>query len=611
MLRSLLQLVRASPDRARLALFAVAAALAFAIGFVLVPPLVARSFIMSGGYYYILGLFVLFGCFAWRVARDRSEVWRGWLRRPGWAALVIVLAAAFAICADTFKHKILFDEYVLQGTAFQMHATKEVGTIVRAYPLQGSWQPLDMFLDKRPYFFAFLVSLLHDFTGYRLANIFILNAALAPVLLGLCYWLGRTLTGRAPALLAVLLVATLPLFGQQASGAGMEMHNLTMLAVVMVLAVLYLRAPDPDRLTLLVLGALLLSQSRYESVIFIGPVALVIVAGWLRAGRIFLPWVAVIAPLLLVPYAWHKRVVDATPQLWQLNEGQAARFGLEYLAGNVEGARKFLFNFGPTLANSWYFSALGVIALGWALVVAVRWARSAERPPLSAGALVIGIFGAGILGDLLLLKFFYYWGRLDDVVASRLALPLYLLFALLIAWCAQHIERRGWPAFRVAVVGLGVWLFAWGYPAMARSLYTSANLGMQELEWEHEQLLRRPGPILFVSNKSALPFLLWRIPSMISPQAWGRGEQIKFHLAEGTLREVVVAQALRPTSGEGDLGIDPHDLMPPNYRLEPFATKRFGARWIRLSRIVAIDPPAEPAKTVSAGSAAGGGVSAP
>jgi hypothetical protein len=600
-IRSFLQLLRTTPDLPRLGLFVVAALAAFGIGFVAVSPVVAEKLIKSGGYYYILTLVVLFLAFAWRVVRPREVVWQGWLRRPGWPALAIGVAAAFVIWCDPFKHKILFDEYVLQGTAFQMHATKEVGTIVRAYELNGSWQSMDMFLDKRPYFFAFLVSLLHDFTGYRLTNIFLVNATLAPVFLGLFYWLARTVVDRGPALLAVALMATMPLLGQQASGAGMEMHNLSMLALVMVLAVLYLRAPDPDRLSLLVLGALLLSQSRYESVIFVGPVALVIVAGWWRAGRIFIPWIAVVAPLLLVPYAWHKRVVDATPMLWQLNEGQSARFGLQYLAGNFEGAWKFLFNFGPNRANSWYRSRLGGFGLGGALVVGARWLRGPARAALSPATLVLLIFGAGILGDLLLLKFFYYWGRLDDVVASRLALPVCLLFALLAAACVQACERPRWPLTRIVAGGLGVWLLGWGLPAIARHTYTSANLVMQEVEWEHEQLLQRPGPVLYISNKSSIPFLLWHIPSLNSPVARFRGEQIKFHLREGTLREVIVSQALRPTSANGDFGIDPHDEMPAHFRLEPFAAKRFGGRVIRLSRLVAVDPPASPPQQKAGG----------
>lgn len=611
MIPSLVNLLRASADRRRLALLVLSGVGAFGIGFAAFTPTTAKKLITVGGYYYILGLFVLFGALAWRVLRTREAVWREWLRRPGWPALGIAAAAAFAIWCDPFEHKILFDEYVLQGTAFQMHATKEVGTIGRAYDLQGSWQPFEMFLDKRPYFFAFLISVLHDFTGYRITNVYVLNAALAPLCLGLLYWLARTVTGRGPALLAVALLGTLPLFGQQATGAGMEMHNLTMLLAVMVLSVLYLRAPDDDRLSLLVLGMLLLSQSRYESVIFVGPVALVIVAGWLRAGRVLLPWVLVFAPLLLVPYAWHKRVVDSTPALWQLNEGQSARFAFEYLAGNVEGAWKFFFGFGRKLANSWYLAVLGVVALVGCLVTGWQWWRAKPRAPWSAATLVLVVFGAGILGDLLLLKFFYYWGRLDDVVASRLALPMCVLFALAAAAFVQRGEARRWPAARIAFGGLAVWLFGWGFPAIARNLYTSANLVAQEVEWEHAELLKRRGPVLFISNKSALPFLLWRIPSLITTVGRMRGEQIAFHLREGTLREVIVAQALRPTTANGDLGIDPHDLMPESFHLEPIATKRFGGRWIRLSKVVAIKPSAAPMKTAAVGSSASAGLSAP
>ena len=127
---------------------------------------------------------------------------------------------------------------------------------------------------------------------------------------------------------AVALMATLPLLGQNATGAGMELHNLTMIALVAALAVLYLRAPDDARLVALVLGAVLLSQSRYESVIFVLPTLVVIVLGWLRAGRVLLPWPVVLAPLLLVPYAWHNRVLSATPLHWQLQAGQPSRFSV-------------------------------------------------------------------------------------------------------------------------------------------------------------------------------------------------------------------------------------------------------------------------------------------
>jgi hypothetical protein len=602
MITRLLVLLRAldADQRRRMLLFFAAGVAAVFAGFVAVGPSTAERLISGYGYYYILGLFVLFVAFAGRVAAARRETWRSWLRRPGWPAVAILLAAGMAIWADPLKHKVLYDEYVLQGTAAQMHATKEIGTAVRAYDIFGTWVSIDTFLDKRPYFFAFLVSLLHDLTGYRTANMFVLNLALAPVLFGLVYWLALTLTGRrGPAVLALALLATLPLLGQQVTGAGMELHNLAMLVLVMVLAVLYLRAPDDDRLSLLVCGVVLLSQGRYESVVFVLPAALVIVAGWIVAQRVLLPWPAIVAPLLLVPYAWHNRVVSAKPVLWQLREGETARFSFGYLTGNLQGAWKFFFNTSAELANSWWLSALGAAAAGWMLVLAWRWLRNPRRRDLRASELVVLVFGLGIIGNLTMLMF-YYWSRLDEVIASRFALPLYFLLALLGARFAADLDGRRFPGTRLAVAGLAVWFFVFGMPAIARRPYTDQNLVMLEVEWTREMVAARGHSVLLITNSSTIPFVLARIPTILIGAARARGEQIRYHLGEGTFQEAIVAQAIRPVSAAGETGVDPEDLLPLSFHLEPIVQKRFGGRWLRLSRIVRIDVPDPAEKQVAA-----------
>ena len=253
-MKALVAALKESSERTRLLLLGLSGATAAVVGFRWVPVATAKNLIQYGGYYYILAVFLGACYYGIRIAAARRESWLPRLRRPGVAGAAIVLATLFLFWSDTFKHKILFDEYVLQGTAYHMHATKEIGAVVRAYDINGSWLVIDTFLDKRPYFFAFLVSLLHDLTGYRVANIFVVNALLTPVLLGLVYWLARELTGLKPALFSLALLATLPLLGQNVSCAGMELHNLTMIAAVMVFAVLYLRSPSPDRLSLLMFG---------------------------------------------------------------------------------------------------------------------------------------------------------------------------------------------------------------------------------------------------------------------------------------------------------------------------------------------------------------------
>ncbi len=583
----LVTLLRETAPRRRLLLATVAGVSAFWLGFVAFQTSTLERMLRFGGYFYIATVFVMFGYFLGRVLLARVSIWRGWLAHSRVLGATLLFAAAFVLWSDSFKHKILFDEYVLQGTAYQMHATKEFGTLYRAYHIAGTWLPFDSFVDKRPYFFTFLVSLVHDFTGYRIANIFFVNAALTPIFLGLVYWITRAFTSRGPALLAVGLLATLPLLGQNATGAGMELHNLTMLALVTALSVLYLRAPDENRLVTLVLGTVLLSQSRYESVIFVAPVVAIVLLGWIKAGRVLLPWPVIVGPLLLVPYVWHNRMLAATPQHWQLLPGQTSRFGVDYLASNLEGAWSFFFSFSGRLANSWYLAALGLVAVAWLIARAWRWARTMPRSSLAPGTIALLGMGAGIVANLVILMF-YYWSRLDDVIASRFALPTYFLLAILAAVMVEQLKIRHRFVSPVVLAGLVVWLFVGALPAMARRLYTEENVVMQEVEWERSIIEVRTGPLLFITNKSNLPLLLWQIPSLFNSTARQRGAQISYHLREGTFREVIVAQGLRPSSERGEMGVDPQDLMPPEFQLETIAEKRFGTRWSRLSRLVAI-----------------------
>jgi hypothetical protein len=474
-----------------------------------------------------------------------------------------------------------------------MHVTKHVSTILRAYNLGGTWLSIDTYLDKRPYFFPFLVSLVHDFTGYRIANMFAVNVACAAAFLGLLYWIAREVAGRGPAILAVAAMATVPLFGQNATGAGMDLHNLTMVVLVACLGLLYLRAPDGDRLSLFVLGAILLTESRYESVIFIAPTAFVVVAGWLRAGRAILPWPAVIAPLLLVPFVWHHRVFDATPAFWQFREGQTKAFGLEFVPDNFKGDVAFLFNTGPGLANSLFLTIAGLAGLVFLLWRIAAWLWRRPREPLSDAAVVGLAFGVGVAFHFVVLLF-YWWAKFNDLLASRFSLPMYLAFAVMLAVLVEGLARRKFPALRVAWAGLALWFLTVGMPAFNLRFYTDNNLGMKELEWEKTVIDSRPGPILFVSNKSTIPFILWHTEVLLNNIAALKGDDIRYHLSQETFKEVLVTQAIRPFTEDGRMGVDPDDVLPATFHLKMVAEKRFGGRLDRISRIVSIDPSPAP-----------------
>ena len=202
----------------RLVLFGLTAVASVWLGFIGIGVDDANIFVKRFGYYFMLFAFALWITALWRLWKTRMASPAMSRREKAIAGTVIALLTIMALTAEPFRSKILFDEFVLQATAYNLHYFRDVATMVRGYDILGVFVSMDNYLDKRPYFFPFLLSLVHDLTGYRIANAFVLNAVLLPVSLALAYFQGRRLAGWQGGILAVLLLGTLPLLGQNATG---------------------------------------------------------------------------------------------------------------------------------------------------------------------------------------------------------------------------------------------------------------------------------------------------------------------------------------------------------------------------------------------------------
>lgn len=572
----------------RLALFGLVAVAAVYFGFIGLGVEAAGMLVKKFGYYVMLLTFALWVASLWRLWRERMPGEQPGRRELLWAAAVIALFSIMAVTAEPFRSKVLFDEFVLQSTAFNMHFFRDTATMVRGYDILGAFLSLDNYLDKRPNFYPFLISLVHDFTGYRPANAYWLNAALYPVTLGLAYYLGRRITSRWGAMLAVVLLGSLPLLGQNATGSGMELLNFCMILAVIALGGAYLRRPDPTRLSALVLGAVLLAQSRYESAIYVLPVALIILVGWWQRGGVVLSWLVVLAPLLLVPCGLQNKVLSNTKWMWELRDNQESRFSVDYLARNLEGAKVFLFNTSQSFGNSLMLTVLGFLALGWVL-----WRVLRRRPALReipADRLALFLVGLGALANTGLIMF-YYWSSFNDPMASRFALPLNLVFVFAVVAAGAALGRR-WPAVAAVLGGLAVVATVTATSRFAQPLYS--HTGGDEIEWEKRFVAARPpGPRLIVTNKSTLPWLLLKTPSILVGRARLVADRVQFNLRESMFREILVMQSFRPTTPEGDYAMVPEDKLPKGFELEYLAERRFGTKLTRISRLVSLTlPPA-------------------
>jgi len=579
----------------RLALFGAVSVVSVAFGFLAFNVNDSRILVQRYGYYSIAITFAWALVAMSRVVPEWVRNWPRLSRKESFTLVVTIVGlTAVALMTVPYTYKVLYDEFVLQATTWVLHESREVGAIVLGYEIEGTFSTMQTYLDKRPFFFAFLVSLIHDLTGYREANAFFLNTALMPVALGFVYLLARRLTEHLAAMAAMCGFGALSLLAIQATGAGMEMLNLVMLLLVIHLAVWYLDRPDEPRLAALVLAAVLLAQSRYESSLYVAPVALLVLEGWRRKGAVILPAAAVLAPALLIPYALHNTYLSGTPLMWELREGEASRFGLVYLSDNLVHAGQFFFNFSGKLTNSWWLGIAGFPALIWATWILVKNARQWRRA--SSAEFGLAIFGAAITANLGLLMF-YYWGQLDDAIVSRLSLPFSVLLALCIGWSVAQFPVKWRRSVALFAIG-GALVSYWVSGLVGNAMHWTLNQQAREIAWEIETVAaavkRAPGARLILTNKSALIWLAKQTPSIQIVRARARGEAIGYHIDQRTFKEILVMQTYRPVGPNGGFQLDPGDRLPDSFVLEPVTEKRFGTHISRISRVIAIVPVEKP-----------------
>jgi hypothetical protein len=576
------------------ALPVMAGAVALYGGFMYFTPEGCARLVRAVGYWWMFGLLTAAVAAAIWCIRT-SDGWRAFGSRvwPGRShVFFLVLCCLWVFRMDRPGQKVLFDEPVLASTAFTLHYERELGTTTRAYPLHGIFTVLRTYLDKRPPLFPFVVAVVHDVTGWRVANSIYVNMGGTIVLLWLVWLLGRHYGGSPMAgSMAVALLATFPELGICATGAGMDLINLLFLVGTWLVAIAYAERPEEPRAVLLVICALLLTYCRYESVLYVGSAALV----WLLVAGRRRYWVPetiwALLPLGLLLYAWHNTVLSHSPELWELRDEQSQRFSLGYAPNNLTHAVKFLFVPTWDQPNAVLLAVAGCLGGFWLLSRLSRRAAVVENAP----KITLLAFGGAILANFVLLMC-YYWGELDDSIVTRLALPLYLLLALLAVagWRelgARFAQLSGWrwPGLAIAAS-----LLVLTIPTLALDRYSEKNLMRKNIEWEHRFVAKYwPAPDLIITNRSPIVWLAEGIPSIAIDHARLRGNSILWHLQHHSFGRILVAQRVITLGANGGWVVDSTDEVPATWKLTEVAVKRIGLTLTRISVLTDLEPEPE------------------
>ena len=559
-------------------LLMLAAALAGVLGLFAVPDALVIGLVSRTGFWFVL---VTFAIWVWALGSTFVSDLRSWRWRDAdWVSVAVVLLAGGLLLAhERFGFKIVMDEVMLLGTSMGMHFDKVATTPVRGNDIQGAFMIIDGIVDKRPLFFPFLVSLLHDISGYRPANAFVLNGALTFVFLGLVCATGRMLAGRVASWIGVTLFAGLPLLGQNCTGGGFELLNLVMVLVTMLLGARYVEKPDDTALIALVYSGMLLAQVRYESGIFLLPVALVILWVWWRQGRAQLPWAVIFAPLLLAHFPLQQRIFDIRASSWEMasRPGMTSPFSLRYIPDNLGHAMKFFFGNSADQPNSWVLSALGCIAVPFFALLVLKRLRALAAEPAVSVALTVFSFGFALQFALMMC---YAWG-FDEVVTRRLSLPAQLGMVLAVLAILPQFSNPLVHRALLAVAGVG--LLARSVPSMAAHAYSQEYTPGRETAWRRDFMAAQPRPdYLMIDNDSPL-WVSHLVSSTPTEVATKRAGDIAFHMRNRTFSGVFVFQRYEIDAETGRMTLRKGDDLGAAFVLEPVVEERL--QLLTLSRI--------------------------
>lgn len=586
----------------KLGILALSSIITLGVSLFLVDPRNAQILISKAGYWVMLVTFVTFIYLlvkAFKRARHPRHL-KGHI--PG--VIIIIIAGIFVQLHHPRMFKIANDEYVLAVVAKHMHEQRTVYVQARAHFLNGDVQWMNGFVDKRPYFFPFIISILHDVFGYEPSMPIYFNAGAIFVLFALVYIVGYLATRAPPrgdendseydpnagrfACFGVILLSTLPLLGMNATGGMFEILNVIMILAFVLAAIHYLKSEGTHGLGLLIVTCILLAQTRYESILFCVALAAIVAIKWFRQREVALTWFSALTPLLLFPPLLVNVIFQSNRGFWQLaDDVEKNVFGTEYFYDNIGHAVTFLF-FSGDGANSVLLSIAGVFSI---LLFGLNLLRKLKtKAPLSDVELAIVpilVIVVTLIGVLM----FYYWGQLSDPQVSRISLPLHVFFT--VCTCiviAGLMNGRRLPVH--AHILLAIFSFATVLPVAVRSSIMEKRDSAIENAWFMDFLEDNANRQSLVIANSSIPAIIhgWAATPIFMANI--KLPQLKATYESGYYDEIYVLtrwkldpESLKETSLEAE-------KLTEAVHLEHLAELRLSPNTIsRISRISAVDTP--------------------
>jgi hypothetical protein len=524
--------------------------------------------------YYI----VLFSCVVWLVltylffSSRRSALKEFfWKYYPGiLSALVLTVSVFLSVKAE---YKVLADETNLLCVSKGMLLDKTVQCAHMGKAYYDLFFPVDYILDKRPYLFPFLGSVLHTFLGYRPENFFILNALTLFGLLSLTYVVFRRILAPPVAFAAQLLILSQPIITISATSAGLELFTALYFFLCMVLVYFFMRAPEDKKLPYLWINLILFSHCRYESPIF----AVMIIIGLfaLRSIKLSMLWPArwlyTLTPLFYLPIVWQRLLKFEDHE----NPPDTKPFALSNLWEHVQD-----FVIGQVGTGFQYPYASLVNVVGWVFTIALLYSFFSRKFRFKANFQngFTLLFIVCVVTNLTLFLS-YHFANYAHPAASRYFIIVTLVVSL--APLLYHRLYQAIPSYAFFLYGLVAFLIY--HPVAIDSQPTHALHKARELSFVYDFLDKFPEKHFLVIADRPSFYTVKNYGSVSLGWANKYPEKIFHEWYRHLYREVLVIQKILYETGKPLRGYELH----PDFKLEMLTELQNNENeYLRISRAV-------------------------
>jgi hypothetical protein len=304
-----------------------------------------------------------------------------------------------------------------------MYQSKKASLPIQGFNMDYRQSEYKTTIGKRPLLYPLLVSFVHSLRGYSAYNGFVANFILGILTLFVFYLFIADQFPRIYAQLAVLILASLPNFVMWVTSSGFETLNLFFIVCTFFLFKKVLASKSIQQAELLFLTLVLLSQCRYESIIFTVAIFFLLPILLKKESISSFSIITFITPVLFIPTIWLPRLYADQPVINKIGNAAAnmpnmwASFSFSNILSNSASNMNVFWGLDPHLGFSWVVSAIsiaGIYLMTKRLVVKYRDTDSQFRG--------MWYFAVVTFCLLYLVQVSFYLGNMAIYTQNRLAM---------------------------------------------------------------------------------------------------------------------------------------------------------------------------------------------